>query len=206
MGEFVERLEERFGKERIQQVPESIALDHPLLLLNLEKEANVTLLLTNGLSDYEMPLPEKAPQQPFNELYFCLPSYWDWNDFENPNFNWVFDWLQRLAVHVKEKQTWFGNGHTLQCGKEMTSLSTTMLQNHFFLSDPILLENEMRELPLKEKTVHFLSVIPIFPDEMDYKQGKGTLKLKEKLIGHGISEKLDDYRGTVLRSKWRLRR
>jgi hypothetical protein len=30
--------------------------------------------------------------------------------------------------------------------------------------------------------------------------------LIRKLEGHGVTEKLDDYRGTVLRSKWRLRR
>jgi hypothetical protein len=52
--------------------------------------------------------------------------------------------------------------------------------------------------------VQFLAIIPIFPDEMDYKQGKGTLKLMRKFLSNGITEILDDFRGTVLRSKWRL--
>jgi hypothetical protein len=54
------------------------------------------------------------------------------------------------------------------------------------------------------KTIYFLAIIPIFEDEMDYKQGKGTQKLIKKLEGNGISEKLDDFRCTVLRSKWRF--
>jgi hypothetical protein len=51
-----------------------------------------------------------------------------------------------------------------------------------------------------------LAIIPIFPDEMDYKQGKGTFKFLQKLSNQGVTEKLDDYRSTVLKSKWRLRR
>jgi hypothetical protein len=86
----------------------------------------------------------------------------------------------------------------------MVSLSQTMQQNHFFLSDPVLLQDELSPIQVGEKNVHFLSVIPIFPDEMDYKQGKGTFKFEQKLRQHGVSEKLDDYRGTILRSKWRL--
>ena len=79
-----------------------------------------------------------------------------------------------------------------------------MLQNHFILSHPISLQIDLAPIPLKDKEIGFLAVIPIFSDEMDYKQGKGTVKFFNKLQGAGITEKLDDFRRTSLKSKWRL--
>jgi hypothetical protein len=37
---------------------------------------------------------------------------------------------------------------------------------------------------------------------MDYKQGKGTVKLKKKFLIKGITEKLDEYRQTSLKTRW----
>ena len=200
---FLSSLKSRFGEHNMLEFS-SAESSFPLLLLNLELKSPVTVLMTNGLSDFTMPVHEKHLDKANMELYFCLPNYWNLKDLSDPNSNWVFPWISRLATYVIEKNTWFGHGHTMPCGKEMLPLSETMKQNHFFLSEPMLLENELAPLKNGEKLVHFLSIIPIFPDEMDYKQGKGTFKFQQKLIQHGVTEKLDDYRGTVLRSKWRL--
>ena len=77
-----------------------------------------------------------------------------------------------------------------------------MLQNHFILSDPLELANELAPIQMTNKTVYFLSLIPIFADEMDYKQGKGTAKLFAKFALQNITEKLDNYRSTVLKTRW----
>lgn len=205
MTDLYSTLAKRFGEHRVSEflVKEG---EMPLLMLDLELKTPVTVLMTNGLSNYKMPVHEKMAGFEFNELYFCLPSYWEWDDLENPKMNWVFEWIQRLASFVQEKNTWFGHGHTMPCGTDEKRLSETMRQNHFFLTNPMLLEEELAPIEVNDKTINFLGIIPIFPDEMDYKQGKGTFKFVQKLRTHGITEKLDDYRGTVLRSKWRLLR
>lgn len=200
-----EELIQRFGEHRVIDIP-TIEGEIPLLLLDLELKSPVMVLMTNGLSDYKMPVPEKMQERTYNEIYFCLPSYWEWQDLENPQTNWVFKWIQTLAKFVVEKETWFGHGHTIPCGKIPESLSSTMLQKYFFFSDPMLLSGELTPVKVGEKEVHFLSIIPIFKDEMDYKQSRGTFKFGTKLINKGVSEKLDDYRGSVLRNKWKLKR
>ena len=200
-----EKLIQRFGAHRVSEIPVQDG-EIPLLILDLELNSPVTVVVTNGLSDYKMPVPEKWKEREHNELYFCLPSYWEWEDRENPQMNWVFYWIQRLAKHVKEKETWFGHGHSMPCGKEMAALSATMKQNHFMLADPILLEMEMAPIQVEEKDIHFLSIIPLFQDEMDYKQSQGTFKFSQKLNNNGITEKLDDYRGSAMKRKWRLKR
>ena len=203
MTDLQAALENRFGEHRVSIIPTQEG-EMPLFALDLELNSPVTVLMTNGLSNYKMPVHEKMNGREFNELYFCLPSYWKWEEADNEKMNWIFPWIQRLSKYVIEKNAWFGHGHTMPCGTDENRLSTTMRQNYFFLSDPVLLKAELSPLQIGEKTIHFLSIIPIFPDEMDYKQGKGTFKFEQKLRTHGITEKLDDFRGTVLRSKWRF--
>lgn len=205
MTELHHALANRFGAQNVATFSTKEG-EIPLLLIKAEIKSPVTLLMTNGLSDYKMSVPEIMAGHEFNELYFCLPSYWDIHDSENTQMNWVYHWIQRLSKYVQEKHSWFGHGHTMPCGKEMKSLSHTMKENHFFLSNPMLLENELVPTEINNKTVRFLSIIPIFEDEMDYKQGKGTFKFIQKLRNQGVSEKLDDYRSTVMKSKWRLMR
>ena len=197
-------LENRFGAHRVHEL-ETTEGEIPLLMLDLELKTTVTVLMTNGLSDYKMPVPEKMAGLEYNELFFCLPSYWEWEDRTNPAMNWVFDWIQKLAKYVVERQTWFGHGHTLPTNKNMDSLSPTMKQNHLILLNPILLEDELSAIKVDDKMINFLAIVPIFADEMDYKQGKGTLKFIQKLQSRGVNEKLDDFRATTLQSRWKIR-
>jgi len=200
-----EALQQRFGDHRVLEAPVGEG-EIPLLIIDLELKSPVTVIVTNGLRDYKMPVHEKYAGREYNELYFCLPSYWEWEDTENPQMNWVFPWIQRLAKYVVENETWFGHGHTMPCGKKMKPLSNTMKQDHFLLADPMLLEQEMAPIKVDEKEVYFLSIIPIFKKEMEYKEARGTFKLIQKFVNKGVSEKLDDWRSLVTKNKWRLRR
>ncbi len=200
-----EELENRFGAHRVMDVSTAEG-EIPLIMLDLELRRPVSVLMTNGLSDYKMSVPENTDENEYNEIYFCLPSYWEWEDMENPRTNWVFSWIQRLAKHVIEHNTWFGHGHTMPCGAEMEPLSETMTQNHFILSNPLLLEMELLPVTVDGREINFLGIIPIFSDEMDYKQGKGTFKLMQKLSNKGVTEQLDDFRATILKRSWKLRR
>jgi len=199
MNILQELLEKRLNKsvQIIENEWGSFILFHP----NQASTCNV--LMTNGFSDFKMPVHEKHVGEEYNELYFLLPNYWNIEAIENQNFNWVFSWLQRLKNFAIEKNAWYGHGHTFPCGQEMQSLSESMLQNHFILSRPIELDEDLAEIVLEDRSIGFLGVIPIFPDEMDFKQGRGTVQLFEKLRTFNVTEKLDDFRNTVLKSRWK---
>lgn len=201
MSELLQLLKERLGEDNFEEMLPQREGDLSLLKIKIQKRSEITVIMTNGLSHYRMPVPEKLIGYEYNELYFCLPSYWD---FETAQGEWVLNWIQKLAKHVVEKQTWFGVGHTIPNGNPAEAISPTMQQKYLFLTEPVFLKDELQPLIMGASSVNFLAVLPIFEDEMDYKMGKGTYKFQKKLHGKGISELLDDYRMSSLKSKWRF--
>jgi hypothetical protein len=201
MNILEQTLIERFGENNVKTHLSASENDFPLLEIKIEMRSEIIVLMTNGLSDYAMPVPEKYKERNHAELYFCLPSYWD---LTTENGKWVVEWIQKLAKHCIEKETWYGIGHTFPNGNPAMPLSTTMKQKYLMLNAPYFLEKELTPIISEGKTIHFLGIIPIFEDEMDYKMGKGTYKLLQKIEGKGVSELLDDYRMSCLKSKWRF--
>lgn len=201
MSDLMQHLIEQFGRDSIVSVDKKQPDDVPTVLISVQKRSKVTLLMTIGLSDYKMPVPDLYAERSYTELVFCLPSHWDLDDISN---QWVYNWIQKLAKHVVEKQTWFGPGHTIPNGNPVSAISERMKQKYLILTDPIYLKSELSPITLEDRTVYFLAILPIFEDEMDYKMGKGTFKLLQKIEGKGISEMLDDYRMSSLKSKWRI--
>ncbi len=200
---MLEALKERFGEHRVTEIPSSEGF-YNLVLLDLELDTPVKVLMTNGFSSYKMPVPDRYKDRAHAELYFCLPSYWELEELDNPSMNWVFEWINKIPQFAVKNETWLGPGHTLSIEKERETISPTMKQDHFILADPILLERALTHLKDGEKEIYFYGIIPIFSDEWDYKQGKGTVKFLRKLLSKGVTEKLDDFRTTTLRSKWRI--
>ncbi len=202
---MIEELKSRFGQDAVKRF-KKIDDNLELLLIELKTISPTVILLTHGLAAYEMPVHEKYTGREYNELFFCLPSYWDINEEENSNRNWPIAWLIKLANHVREKNAWFGPGHTIQCYPDFAPISSMLSQNHFLLVDPILLKKEMASIIEEGKEIHFLGIVPIYGDEMDFKQAKGTAKLLQKLENKKVNEKLDDWRENVLKSRWKFRR
>lgn len=204
MTELAKDIHLRFPTSQISMVTKQKESDIDLLLISTEKRSHIQVLITDGLSDYEQPVPDKYSTLKHIELYFCLPSYWDLNDIDNPTMNWVQPWIQKLARHLLENKTWYGVGHTFPNGNPVEAISPTMKQKYFLLNKPTYLSEELIPLVVNGKTIEFLGVVPIFEDELDYKMGKGTYKLQKKFLDKNITELLDDYRMSTLKNKWRI--
>lgn len=209
MSNLLATLEQRFGKENVRIIHfseqgNSEISSYPFILIDVQMRSKVKILMTNGLSNYQMPVLEKFKGKEHNELYFCLPSYWDLENATDKNMNWVFQQLFRLQKYVIEKQSWFGVGHTVPFANPLKPISENMKQSYFFLNNPLFLKDQLSPISSEDKTIHFLGIIPIFEDEFDYKLGKGTYKFQKKLNYQGVTELLDDFRASVLKSKWRF--
>lgn len=202
--ELIASLEQRFGAHRVHQISNPLHPEQRLIRLYLELNVPITIIMTHGLSEYRMPVSEKWVGREFNELCICLPTYWDLDDTTNPNFTWVYDWLFRLENFVREKQTWFGPGHSIPTGNPPVPISPLMKQEYFIFSDPMSMKAPLEPLVDEEKTIYFLCVIPIFGDELDYKMGKGTYKFFKRFTSRKNTEIIDDYRVSMLNTRMRF--
>ncbi|MFM7662031.1 MAG: suppressor of fused domain protein [Bacteroidota bacterium] len=171
-------------------------------LIDFVKEKGVNVLMTSSFHTYQMPVPEKLQPLEYGELYFCIPEYWDMKNPNSAEFNWLFEWLIRITTYTINNNTWLGDGHTYDCSKNGKQLSHSIKQDHLFISSPNYLEEELKPIELEGKIIHFWALIPLFGDEMDYKQGKGTVKLKKKFLIKGVTEKLDEFRQSCLKNRW----
>mgnify|MGYP005818832081 FL=1 len=204
MSELRKALELKIGEHRVHSFNSSLEDYIDLLLLDIETKIPMKILMTDGLSDYKMPVPERYAGREFSEIYFALPSYWEIEEKDNPLMRWPIDQIQKLAKHVIENETWYGPGHTFSNGNPPVALSENMNQNHLILIDPILLEDLFQPLSLEDKTVHFLAIVPLFEDEFDRKMNSGYFKFIRKFRSKNGNEVLDDYRTSIYRSRFRI--
>jgi hypothetical protein len=204
MSELRKALELKIGEHRVHSFSSNSEDYIDLLLLDIETKIPMKILMTDGLSEYKMPVPERHEGKEFNEIYFALPSYWEIEEKENPLMKWPLDQIQKLAKHVIENETWYGAGHTFSNGNPPMPFSENMKQNHLLLTEPILLEDLFQPLEIGGKTIYFLAVVPVFEDEFDRKMSSGYLKFVRKFRSKNGNEVLDDYRTSIYRSRFRI--
>lgn len=199
MSSLKTALSKRFGAHRVSEYPSETNDYIDLLKLELETKFPLTVLMTNGMSDYKMPVNGHFEGKEHNEIYFCLPAYWDLKD---PNMSWPLELIQKLAKNVIENETWYSAGHTIANGNPAESFSTTMKQEYLLLTDPIVLEDYLQPLKLSEKEIHFLAIVPIFYDEYERKIYKGYPKWIRKFRSKNTTEILDEHRQSIHKSRW----
>lgn len=204
MSELRKALESQIGEHRVHSFSNGSEDYIDLLLLDIETKVPIKILITDGLSEYKMPVPEKHKGREFNEIYFALPSYWEIEEKENPLMRWPIDQIEKLAKHVVENETWYGPGHTFSNGNPPAPLSENMKQNHLVLTEPILLEDLFQPITLNEKTIHFLAIVPLFEDEFDRKMSSGYFKFVRKFRAKNGNEVLDDFRTSIYKNRWRI--
>ncbi|SHL43217.1 suppressor of fused domain protein [Hymenobacter psychrotolerans] len=160
------------------------------------------LLVTSGMSDRPMTVPEGAEDWRYAELCILLPSTWEFpelgpdaNHDEEEDINdqyWPIWWLKYLARFPHEYRTWLGSGHTIPNGEDAEPFAADTKLGCMLLLPSISLPEEFRELKIsEEKTIYFYSLYAIYKEEMDLKMRKGVEALLDKFEEHGITDVVD---------------
>jgi len=160
------------------------------------------VLMTSGLSEHKMKVHPKHEGEEFIELFMFLPSYWDESELIESKNDWVFTCLSRAKKHVISNSTWFGHGHTFSLNIDGASMFNDKEQTDYIISNPIELEGLLKPMEWNNRVIRFLAIIPIYKNEMDYKEARGTFKMFEKFSQYRVTEKMDGYRESVMKSRW----
>ncbi|WP_322509435.1 suppressor of fused domain protein [Anaerolinea sp.] len=176
-----------------------------IFLVNPTPERNFFTLVTSGMSQRPMKAPPGAEKFQYAELMICLPSYWLLTDeaLQDETFYWPIRQLKTLARFPHEYDTWLWYGHTIANGEPARPFARNTKFSGIILGLPVLSPQDSWTLEITEnKTVFFLSVIPLYRDEMEMKLKKGSEDLFERFDQQGVNELLNLKRPSVYKKRW----
>lgn len=162
-------------------------------------------LVTSGMSDLPMSVPEGREEFAHAELMICLPKNWkmeqsDWNSEAN---YWPIRWLKICARFPHEYKTWLCWGHTLPNGDPPTPYAENTAFRCLMLGTPRTVSTEFWTLPIREdKTIRFFALYPLYQGEVDLKLKRGAEHLEDLFDRNQITELLDLRRKDLSKKSW----
>jgi Suppressor of fused protein (SUFU) len=157
-------------------------------------------LVTSGMSEKAMPVPNGALDGRFAELAICLPPNWPltmeaWKDEANW---WPIKLLKRLARYPHENKTWMYSGHSVVWSNPPKPFAENTRMTAVVLLRPRLIPEENQIIHVtKNKHIRLWGVFPIYQEELVLKVRDGSDKLDELFDQCGVTELLDPNRKSV---------
>ena len=145
-------------------------------------------LVTSGMSDLPMQLPEHVDAPCYMELMITLPADWplDQADVENERHYWPIRLLKELARFPHKHRTWLGNRHTLPY--EAPFADNVGFDSAIILP-PVASPEAFAELVIDaNKTIAFMAVVPLYPEELTLKLDKGSDALLDAFVDAYVND------------------
>ncbi len=168
-------------------------------------------LVTSGMSERPMKVPEGAEDFTYAELAICLPPDWplSMEAFKDERNYWPIRLLKDLAMMPHEYDTWLGPAHSIHNGEnEITHYARNTKFCAAMLCPPLaVLPQEFGECETDSgKIIHFYSIWPLYQDELDFKLKHGFDELLGKLEAGRVTEIVNVQRANTCRKKkwWQL--
>ncbi len=169
------------------------------------KEKPWYTVVTSGMSDRPMHVPEGAEECRYSELLLSLPPDWpmDQEKWEkSEDHYWPIRLLKTLARFPHEYQTWLWALHTMRNGEPPEPYASNTEMSGVVLLPPLLTGEAFWDLPMDEtKTISFHAVIPLHGDEIDLKLQEGGEALLDLLEKNEVCEYLEPRRPSCLAPK-----
>jgi hypothetical protein len=162
-------------------------------------------LITSGMSDLAMSVPDNIDSTRYLELMITLPETWkiDEISFKNEQWYWPIRQLKYLARFPHKYSTWMGWGHTIPNGNPAEPFAENTKFNGLILLPPINVDEAFTELEINEnKIIEFLSIVPLYKEEMEFKLAKGSEMLLKKFDKYGVSDVVDVNRKNVIKKRF----
>lgn len=165
------------------------------------EELPYNILITSGMSDLPMKVPEEFEVNKHIELCMLLPEVWNleaksYEDmaevFKDENNYWPIRWLKNIARFPHEYDTWVGYGHTIPNGADAEPFADNTKLGCMILFPSLTLSDDFFELKINaEKEINFYCLYPIYKEEMNFKLKKGSDALISKFEKNNIYDVLD---------------
>jgi hypothetical protein len=161
---------------------------------------NWITLVTSGMSDLAMNVPDGAEHLAHAELMLRLPPAWPMTheDLKDEANYWPLRWLKILVRFPHTQNTWLSAGHTLPNGDPAEPLHPSIGLIGWALSKPFIGGEGFEVFEATDGTpIHFFSIVPLYASEMQLKLDRGWDQLHSQLTSAGVSDLIDPHRPAV---------
>jgi hypothetical protein len=172
-------------------------------LVNPTPARNCYSLITSGMSDAPMTVPEGLAAMRFAELMIQLPPDWPLQNVQaipggkssrDPvkeaaieRWFWPIRWLKTMARLPHEYDTWLGVSHTVPNGDPPQPFADDTKLCGMLVIPPMGATVDFSMLKVSpDKTIFFYQLVPIYAEEMDLKLRKGAEALMDRFERHKI--------------------
>ena len=162
---------------------------------------NFTTLVTMGMSDRPMNPPRERAEFRYAELLLVLPPEWPVTGSKADQWPWRWpaDWLQGLARLPHRYNSWSFLYHTFSNGDPPKPYGEGINFVGGFLGFAASFHPDIAKAEIApDKTVYFFAAIPVYAEEMAFKQQNGGEALARKLWAAGVHDRLDVRRKSVV--------
>ncbi len=196
---FTEAIENHIDKYFKNRGPVFHEIVSDLVHLDIEMieptaDRSFITLITNGMSSLPMNAPKGSEQFKYAELVLSLPPDWPLTQealADERNY-WPIRWLKELARLPHRYNSWLWASHTVPNGDPPRPFADNTKLCCALILVPILVPQSFHSLDVAPNTtIHFLSFVPIYKEEMDLKLRKGLDPLLSKFEKARVSEFLD---------------
>ncbi|MBR6149187.1 MAG: suppressor of fused domain protein [Lachnospiraceae bacterium] len=150
-------------------------------------------LVTMGAGAYEMDIPDKWKEYRLEraEYVIYVPKEWNLNSPEIADY-WPIKVLKDVARLPILCDTWLSFGHTTQDDEEGSPYAPNTKFNSVVLD---FCENHQGEVKLETssgKTINFYQIIPLYPEELEFKMNNDAETLIDLFDKKNIEYKIVD--------------
>ncbi|GIU52444.1 hypothetical protein TUM4438_45190 [Shewanella sairae] len=171
------------------------------------KERPFHTLVTSGMSDLQMSVPEDVNSTRYMELMVTLPENWEIDDesFKDEKWYWPVRQLKFLARFPHKFETWLAWGHTIPNGDPAEPFADNTKLSGTIILPSVNVPEEFWSLEIsKDKVIEFFSIVPLYDEEMTLKLNKGSDPLLEKFDKYGISDLIITERKNVATNRFSI--
>jgi hypothetical protein len=168
------------------------------------QEFRINRLVTCGMAERAMSVPEGFDESPYAELTIALAPGWPLTQeaFQDERNYWPVRLLKFLGRLPHEYSTFLWYGHTIPNGDPPQAYAAGTGLCCALISAPLTAPKSFSTLELQGgRKVRFFSVVPIYEDEMTLKLEKGTDALYELFDKNNVADVVDPHRPSVVPRK-----
>ncbi|MBN6149202.1 suppressor of fused domain protein [Xanthomonas sp. AmX2] len=164
-------------------------------------------LVTSGMSDLPMALSEGVAAPQYMELMLTLPPDWPirQEDVQDERHYWPIRLLKTLARLPHKHDTWLGFGHTVPNGDPAEPYAPGVGFDGAIVLPPVSAPEEFGHLVVDaEKTIVFMTIVPLYPEEMALKLDRGSDALLDRFDAKGVGDIVEPGRVNVAKKRFGL--